>query len=444
LSAGDARFAPYALNHLASIASRRGDFAKAADLLEKAAQRDCGEDLTAGATLQRGMMLMADHRFTEAEAAFTKFLSRYASHPRAAEARTQRAIALSRQNKHQQAIDGMAEIKPTDLADIDPGLRAAVGYEKAWCLRELGRNEDAAKAYRELLEASAGGELPLRAQLELAGLESNAKRWSEAASILRSLRGELRTAPAADADLKEQVTYRLALCESELGNTKEAVELFAEFLGGFPESPLVASASYQAGEALLKLGRYEESAKAFTRVTDRFPDDPLTGPALLRLGDCLASAQRWPASERAFSDYLERFPSAEPWFQAQFGIGWAREHQQRYAEAIDAYQTVVARHKGPTAARAQFQIGECLFAQEKFEDAARELLKVDILYAYAEWSAPALYEAGRCFERLGKGGDARTQFSQVLDQHGGTRWAELASQRLAELSSAAIPPGHSR
>jgi TolA-binding protein len=98
---------------------------------------------------------------------------------------------------------------------------------------------------------------------------------------------------------------------------------------------------------------------------------------------------------------------------------------------------VTAAHQGPTAARAQFQIGECLFAQGKHEDAVGELLKVDILYAYPEWSAAALYEAGRCFEAMGKPAEARAQFESVRDKHGGTRWAKLAEGRLSALSAGA-------
>ena len=119
--------------------------------------------------------------------------------------------------------------------------------------------------------------------------------------------------------------------------------------------------------------------------------------------------------------------------------GWPRENQRRFDEAIKAYEPVVARHQGPTAARAQFQIGECLFAKKRYHEAVRALLKVDILYAYAEWGAAALYEAGRCFEHLGKPVEARSQSKTVTEKHATTRWAQLASQRLATLSKNTLP-----
>jgi len=177
------------------------------------------------------------------------------------------------------------------------------------------------------------------------------------------------------------------------------------------------------------------------RVVKEFDTDPAYPASLLRLGDCQAALQRWALSEEAFNRYLDRYPEGDLWYQARFGLGWAKENKKRYDEAMAAYQKVAERHQGPTAARAQFQIGQCLFAQGKHEDAVRELLKVDILYAYPEWSAAALYEAARCFEKLGKTAEAKQHFQQVEEKYKQTQWAKLATRRLSELSSSVSLPG---
>ena len=82
---------------------------------------------------------------------------------------------------------------------------------------------------------------------------------------------------------------------------------------------------------------------------------------------------------------------------------------------------------------------ESWIGQKRYEDAARELLKVDILYGYPQWSAAALYEAGRCFEKLAKTAEARQQFQAVLDQYKETRWAQLAAERLDSLTKRSLP-----
>jgi TolA-binding protein len=203
----------------------------------------------------------------------------------------------------------------------------------------------------------------------------------------------------------------------------------------------VPSASLLCAEAHYRAGRYRRAIEHLSRIVESYPDDEGDAAALLRLGECHAALQYWAQSRETFARFLDRHPESPLWFQAQFGIGWALENEGRTDEAIDAYRAVVKRHEGPTAARAQFQIGECLFGRQQHEQAVRELLKVDILYAYPEWSAAALYEAGRCFQEMGDPVDARRQYEQVRAQHAGTRWAQLAGERLGELAETTLP-GH--
>ena len=118
---------------------------------------------------------------------------------------------------------------------------------------------------------------------------------------------------------------------------------------------------------------------------------------------------------------------------AQFGLGWSLENRRKFAEARDAYAKVTASDNGPTAARAQFQIGETYFAQKQYDDAVKELLKVDILYAYPEWSAPALYDAGRAFELNKQIDQAKQQYRLCLKKYKDSDVAVMCRKRLEAL-----------
>jgi TolA-binding protein len=227
----------------------------------------------------------------------------------------------------------------------------------------------------------------------------------------------------------------------ELGNYDAAASLAEAFIAQFPSSTFTPSARSFAGESFFKLEKHQKAAEHFNAVVTQFASDASCGPSMLRLGECQAALSQWKQSEQTFASYLKKFEDSEFWFQAQFGIAWAQENQNRHDEAMKSYQKVIERHSGPTAARSQFQIGECLFAGKKFEEAVRELLKVDILYGYPEWSAAALYEAGRCFEALAKPAEANAQYEQVREKYPNTRWAELAAQRLAAKADSATSGG---
>jgi len=380
---------------------------------------------------------MASRQFADAERAIRAYLSGQPSEAHVPAAKAQLAIAFARQNRYEDAV---AAVDEADSAggSIDPALRAAAHYEKAWCLRALRRTDEAAAVYQTLIDGSATREYELHALLELAGIEIDAKRFKPASAFLRRIRDA-----ADDGDVPARVmgqaTYRLGVCAFELDQYEDAVGLFEEFLAGYPDSELLASAAFYAGESAFKLGQFERAVKHLTRVTEAFASDEVAGPSMLRLGEALAQLQRFSASERMFRAYLDKYGDTERHYQAQFGLGWACENQQRYPEAIKTYRALIDSHEGPTAARAQFQIGECLFAQAKYDEAVRELLKVDILYAYPEWSAAALFEAGRCFVKLNKVAEARDQFRQVVEKYKDSHWAQLATQQLSALAQASLP-----
>ena len=438
----DARFAPFATNHLASIAMQQEDFAKAAELFDQVATSAAGTDLEPEAVFQRGQALMATKQFKPAGDAFAQLVQKFPDFSRVPQARAQRAIALARQGEEVDALKAIEQVQTDDASKLSPELLAGVMYEKAWCLRELGRNEEAAAAYRELLAAHDRQPVSAHAMLELAEIEAAADHHKEAAELLTRLRA-LGAEKALDvpSDVKEPAVYRLAVCRFELGQYQDAANLCEELIRDFPQGKFLASAQQFCGEALFKLDKPQQAGEHFKVVVEKFADDPAYGPSMLRLGECEAATDRWEQSEKTFADYLKKFADSELWYQAQFGLGWSRENQKRFDEAMADYKKVIENHGGATAARAQFQIGECLFAQKKFDEAVRELLKVDILYGYEEWSAAALYEAGRCFEELTRAAEARSQFELVQQRFPQSRWAKLAAQRLAAIAGRPVSGG---
>jgi len=430
------RFAPYARRHLASIHLARREPQPARAQLEALLNSKADEELSVDA---RAMLVDVEFLAGQYERAveLADALAReHPTHDGAGRCAALRAISLARLDRFEPALAAMEKLSPQVRGALGEDLQRALTYEQAWCLRRLDRTPEAAPLFASI--AGASGPLGKHAQVELAEIAAAAGDCAKAAEVLASV-GDLEALPAA---LREKATYRAGVCQFQLEKFEPAAKILTGFCDSFPDSELLASAAYFAGEASFRAGRFDAAGRLFGRVVREFPKDPAAEASLLRLGEASAAMQQWAASEQAYVDYLERHRDAERWFQAQFGVGWARENLGRFDEAISAYRVVVDKHKGETAARAQFQIGECLYAKKEFEPAVRELLKVDILYAYPDWSAAALFEAGRCFEQMNKPAEARTQFQTIVDKYGQSRWAQPARQRLAA-APAAAPPGRS-
>ncbi len=93
--------------------------------------------------------------------------------------------------------------------------------------------------------------------------------------------------------------------------------------------------------------------------------------------------------------------------QALFGLGQLDEARGKFQAVVDA------RSGGDLAAHAQYLRGETYFHQDRFHDALREFLKVDILYNAPHWQAVSLLEAGKVYERLDQWTDAAETYDRL-------------------------------
>jgi tetratricopeptide (TPR) repeat protein len=347
-------------------------------------------------------------------------------------------VCLSRQQRWEDALRVLAGVGGPARGALSPTLRDTLDYETALAMREAGRADDATDAYERAIEQARSPSIRAHAMLDLAGIRMEGADPAAGADLLRQVL-DLAEVVALEDAVVEVTTYRLGVCEQRLGDHERVVSALAPFAERWEDSALVASASLICAESLVSLGRNGEAIEHLERAVERGEDESVTAPALLRLGQCQAALTRWAPSERTYARFLREHPEHPLAFQARFGHAWAIENQGRPAEAIALYAEVVETHDGPTAARAQFQIGECHFALGDHESAVRELLRVDILYDYPEWSAAALYEAGRCFESMRRPDEAREHYEMAAARDPDSEWAGLAGQRLSALAPAPLP-----
>ncbi|MFT7490174.1 MAG: TolA-binding protein, partial [Candidatus Promineifilaceae bacterium] len=121
--------------------------------------------------------------------------------------------------------------------------------------------------------------------------------------------------------------------------------------------------------------------------------------------------------------------------RAHLGLGWALENKKQYIDALVAYAMVLkTKTIDETAARAQFQIGECHFAMKDYDMALKALLAVEVKYPFPEWVSKAMLEMGRTLEQKGDNVLAIDQYELLLQKYPDSDVASLATKRIAELS----------
>ncbi len=445
---------------------------KAASALKKVVASNAPQELAAPSMYLLAWIDFDAKKYDDAAAGFKAMASKYSGHELAADAVFQQGVSLEQSAqttikteqanaKTQQAIDvlnayvqankdgkhvadarhligsGYARLGKHNeavrelgaLAQTKAGRTDAVLYDLAWSQRALKANDNAITTYRALLKEFQQSKLVTPSQIELAELLYEKDSFDEAAKLLEIALAD----PDGDPATLAAGRYRLGWCHLKLKKPGLAAAAFAAFAKNNPKDELAPSALYQAGMAFREVGKLSDAATHFSTLTAQHPKAELASVGMLRLAETQSEAGEYEKSARSYTQFVNTFPKSEYQHLGLFGIGWSLENLKRYDEARSWYVKTIEATNTVTAARAQFQIGETYFKQQNYESAAKELLKVDIVYDYKEWSAKALYEAGVCFEQLKQPDEARKQYEHCIKTYGDQAAAKLCEKRLAAL-----------
>jgi cellulose synthase operon protein C len=391
---------------------------KFAQMVEKYPNHKLAKD----AAFQQALCMQLDKKLPEALAGFQAFAKAYPSDKRAAEANRMAAQCLTGMDKHAEAMKLL-----TALADDPKTVSDEVLYELAWSQREANAVDPAIVSYRKLISEYPKTAKLIAARAELADLlYDKKKQYKEAAELLTAVLAD----KSADAKTMSVSHYRLGWCYQKTGDTVNEAKIFADFATKYPKDPAAASALYQAGAAYTKLSKWDLAAGQFETLLKSFAKHELAPQSYIQLAQVQSQAGKLDESRKSYQAFLEKNAKHKLAYLAKFGIGWSYESQKKYDEARKWYSAVEESHNGPTAARAKFQIGETYFAEEKYERAARELIAVDAVYAYPEWSARALLEAGRALDAGGQKDLARKQYEACVKKYPKSKSAEVAAERM--------------
>jgi TolA-binding protein len=291
----------------------------------------------------------------------------------------------------------------------------------------------AREMYQGLMTAFSDLPLALDGRFELAELLSERSEYPEAVKLLNdALEKEPRD------ELAEKIRLRIGECHAAKGDFKEALGLF-EGVASNAKSPLSGQGHYQAAECLIKAKDYPKAVAHLIVFRDQGPyqNQPgLSDRALLRLGHAYALQNQWEPSRQAMELLTQRFGNSRWIHEARYGMGWAQQNAGQFDAAVNSYTPVVNALATELAAKAQLQIGLCRLAQKRYPEAIAALYAVPLTFDYPELSAAALTEAARCHIEQKQNEPAAKLLRRVIKDHAGSKWAEVAKQRLD-----ALPPG---
>ena len=139
---------------------------------------------------------------------------------------------------------------------------------------------------------------------------------------------------------------------------------------------------------------------------------------------------------RSLADEFRRFdPKSRFGYQSTEVLArtWKNQARPDFAKARELFQQVIDDPHGrrtPTAAKAQFLIGETWLFEKQHKQALDAFERVFSLYNLPEWAAPAMLQAARCEEALSRTSQARATYLELIDKFPAAKYAESAKKRL--------------
>jgi TolA-binding protein len=438
-----------------------GDHAAAAREYGRVVQQWPGDPLAPHALHELGCAQLNQKDAAGADATLSSLLERYPRHAVAARAHYARGMARHQLKQYAPAVEDLQamlradpgskdrsdarfltglcqiELKRYDAAiatlrgllkeDRDYAAVDKVRYQLAWALKLSGKEDEANRAFGELLAARPDSPLAHEAQHNLGEFAYKGKDYSTAA------RAYYNVVQATDGTpLGEKASHKLGWCYYHLGNFVNARKTFGYQLKRYADGPLAADAAFMEAECLFKEESYAEALAAYERIK-KYSSRDFEMLGLLHAGQAAGQLKQWPRSAELLTRCTRQFADAPNAPEALYELGWAQQNQGRRDEAVKQYEQVIAKTDREVAARAQFMIGEIQFENKSYSEAVRSFFKVAYSYSHPKWQADATYEAGRCFENLGKKTQAVKTYQELLDKYPESERVPLARQRLAEL-----------
>lgn len=340
-----------------------------------------------------------------AVSAYAAFEKRFPKHEGAREARYRKAMMLVQADETDTAAAAFARIAHDDPQSP---FAAPALYDLAWLRFQAGDTEDerdaAAAVFADLVQRFPEHRTAADARFRLGEIAQARGDKRQALEHYLAVREDERF------EEKDTLEYRIGWCFLDLEQFREAAEAFETLANGFPDKPLAEEARYRAGMCRQKT---DEHAKAIAWF-DSVSGEDFVERARFAAAESERAAGNHRAAIERYRDLLGKHPGGRFTVQATLGLAHALRSAEAYADALEAYGRVTAMTDTIEAAQACMGSGYCRLAMNQPREAAREFLKVDIVYGYDELKPEALRMLILCFERL-KDADRVERYRRELE-----------------------------
>jgi len=223
--------------------------------------------------------------------------------------------------------------------------------------------------------------------------------------------------------LVPEASWRMGLCEYQLGNFKNSVETFQLFKNQFKDSPLLIYSHYLLGKMLLMNGDHLSSIKELNSILNASQENSWGGVSLLTLYWNYIGLGDLEGANRIFQrlQKLNHFEDEKifvQWLNAEIFYAGGE-----ISESLPYYFNILNTR---FREKALFQIGKGYFFEGKFRES---IINLDILlleFPNSKYLEEGLFIKGESLVKLGNVDQALETYSLIVRQNRKNPWHLLA------------------
>jgi TolA-binding protein len=239
-----------------------------------------------------------------------------------------------------------------------------------------------------------------------------------------------KIATTTDPDLEEKrdrINF-FVVASDPSSNARNVQALAQEYFQKYPASPFKAEVRLKLGEIYFRESDFPNAQTQFELVGEENPDSPLVEAALFLAGQAARKSLNSASLDRAVALFEEVYKlGGSLKFQARLEEALTMRQARQEKEAIVLLDDLLAQNPPPDIrfqaldAKGAAQFTLAANASKIYEEAAKTFDNLASSKGISvEWKQRALYQKGKCLEKLGQMDEALTDYYDVLAVEGGT------------------------
>lgn len=262
----------------------------------------------------------------------------------------------------------------------------------------------------------------------------NAAKLEAAKAALQKLEQD----PKSDAEVQDLSLWRLMQIAEQQKQWDELTKIATAHRTRLPAGEHKLDAAFSLALSHLQRQQPEPALELLKPLAAAKADPAMKEKDWFSRVFVLLAEIQW--QKKSYSEVVATVADFRAWdaknqfmYQADEVLGRAYKSQAKFDEARNIFKQVIAAPNAEhteTAAKAQLMIAETYLQQKDYKSALENYLKVDIIYAFPEWQAPALFQAAACDEALGDWPQVVRDYESLIAKFPKSEWAEKAKPLL--------------